>query len=135
MGSIALNMSTNRARSYLERIKIFLSIFLSMVSIKNGLHRLPHLHLWPATKYQEALCLVKSSYINIMGKNTFFFFLVKTTEKICREGNLSPAIDITIHINSHWWDIVKPIDSVLVLVFLGNKWTVQLFVWGKSTLN
>lgn len=37
------------------------------------------------------------------GKKThlFFFFLVKTTEKICREGNLSPSTEkeITIHIN------------------------------------
>lgn len=35
-------------------------------------------------------------------KNLLFFFLVKTRESICKEGNLSPSTEkeITMHINS-----------------------------------
>lgn len=48
---------------------------------------------------------------------------MKTPENICKEGNLYPSIqeELSIHINSQWWDAIKPTDSVLFLVLFRQQ--------------
>lgn len=139
IASIGINMSINGAHFFWE----YQCIVLSTVSIKKGLQRLPNLHLWPAAKYQEVLCPVKSSYINIRGEKQVFknfknliswwkhqktfvrkeIYILQYRRSSLYTSTVSDGTLSNLQILSCFW------------FYLGNKRITQLLVWGKFILN